>query len=156
MNRYIAPLFKKITGRVFDPQNVEDRIEMQKIVYLLQESGAPIGAYGFKWGQKGPFSIHLIDDINSVTAVQGKDVSFSAFVERCAASIKSIIEQKPQDISELAWLDAISSLVYLSKYVMSSHAGTKEVIEEFMKRRQEFKNAEINRKAMSVAKTIYM
>ena len=62
-NRSLLPVYKMLYGRNFHYGNFDQRLEMQKAVYLLQDMGVPIGDYGFRWYQHGPYSQNLQDDM---------------------------------------------------------------------------------------------
>ena len=62
-NRSLLPVYKMLYGRNFHYVNFDQRLEMQKAVYLLQDMGVPIGDYGFRWYQHGPYSQNLQDDM---------------------------------------------------------------------------------------------
>ena len=47
-NKYLLPIFKRLYGRDFSYGNFDQRLEMQKAVYLLQDMGVPVGDYGFR------------------------------------------------------------------------------------------------------------
>ena len=47
-NRSLLPVYKMLYGRNFYYGNFDQRLEMQKAVYLLQDMGVPIGDYGFR------------------------------------------------------------------------------------------------------------
>ena len=76
-NSYLLPIFKKIYGSDFDYGNFEHRLEMQKAVYLLQDMGVPVGDYGFRWYQHGPYSQSLQDDMFFESRRQCKNVMVS-------------------------------------------------------------------------------
>ena len=42
-NRYLLPVYNEIYGRDFDYSNFDQRMEMQKAIYLLQDMGVQIG-----------------------------------------------------------------------------------------------------------------
>ena len=79
-NRYLLPVYKILYGRNFSYSDFDQRMEMQKAVYLLQDMGVPIGDYGFRW--------YLHDVIHSE---DGKAYSVSNWVE-CLASLHYLHE----------------------------------------------------------------
>ena len=60
-NKFLLPVYKKVFGESFSYGRFEDRLKMQKMVYLLQEEGVNIGHYGFEWYKHGPYSQVLLD-----------------------------------------------------------------------------------------------
>lgn len=46
-NYLLKPVFRSIFDREFHPNVFEDRLELQKAVYLLQNMGISVGDYGF-------------------------------------------------------------------------------------------------------------
>ena len=63
-NRYLLPVYKILYGHNFSYSDFDQRMEMQKAVYLLQDMGVPIGDYGFRWYLHGPYSQSLQDDMH--------------------------------------------------------------------------------------------
>ena len=54
-NKFLLPVYKKVFGESFSYGRFEDRLKMQKMVYLLQEEGVNIGLYVFDWYKYGPY-----------------------------------------------------------------------------------------------------
>ena len=77
-NYLLKPVFKSIFDRDFQPNVFEDRLEMQKTVYLLQNMGISVGDYKFMWYKHGPYSQILQNDILNLQSVGDINIDFSA------------------------------------------------------------------------------
>lgn len=94
--------------------SMEDRIAMQKAIYLAQVSGADLG-YRFNWYVRGPYCPDLARDYYA--AMESPDGYASLTAAQCLkdllAKAKKVIDEKPQDASLAAWLEATASLDFL-------------------------------------------
>jgi len=99
----------------------DKRLEVQKAIYLLQESGADLG-YHFSWYLKGPYSPTLADDAYSLLGVQMRH--FLTRAEPIAREVKEKF-QKLMDIvktksstekEESRWLEILSSVHYVMQH----------------------------------------
>lgn len=105
--------------------SLDDRIRLQKAIYLSQEAGVPLG-YRFSWYVRGPYSPSLTSDYYSLE-VASNDDSDGNNRKRLRSDIRgklSII--KPimsvpaalrNNLSHTMWLELVSSTHYLLKTV---------------------------------------
>jgi uncharacterized protein YwgA len=63
MNKHIRNVYKSIFNENFNPALPDNRLKMQSMVYLLQESGTSLGDYGFLWYECGLYCQALTDDM---------------------------------------------------------------------------------------------
>ena len=59
----------------------EERLKLQKIIYLLQDSGMQLG-YGFGWYKYGPYSQDLVSDAYAVLGSRKSEYERAATEER--------------------------------------------------------------------------
>ena len=102
-------------------ETLDDRIRLQKAIYLSQEAGVPLG-YRFSWYVWGPYSPGLTRDYfslqvateNEPDAVEGKRLrsDLSDGLDRIIP-----ITRTPSDfdLGRTRWLELVSSLHYLLK-----------------------------------------
>ncbi len=57
----IFAIFEKINGRKLEMNKYDDRLNLQKLTYILQKAGLNFG-YRFTWYVKGPYSPPLASD----------------------------------------------------------------------------------------------
>lgn len=91
-------------------ETFDDKLQVQKITYLGQESGIDLG-YLFEWYRRGPYCKLVSEDAheaikNNLTQDQGLD---GKTLERFAETIK------PHN-NDTEWLEIAASLQYLRKY----------------------------------------
>lgn len=109
----VAAMLKEL-GVPMSIEKMEDRIAMQKAIYLAQVSGADLG-YRFNWYVRGPYCPDLARDYYA--AMESPDGYASLTAAQClkdlVAKAKEAIDKKPEDTSLAAWLEAIASLDFL-------------------------------------------
>ena len=99
-NYLLKPVFKSIFDRDFRPDVFEDRMEMQKAVYLLQNMGISVGDYRFMWYKHGPYSQTLQNDILNLYGVDDIDINFSADAKKEIDILKSVIFKEGLEYNE--------------------------------------------------------
>ena len=102
----------------------DKRLELQKAIYLLQESGGDLG-YHFSWYLRGPYSPSLADDAYSLFFT-GKErfriarAGISGIDRRTKdtfANIFAEVSRRSKDRKdESRWLEILSSVHYLMKH----------------------------------------
>ncbi len=144
-NRYLLPLYTKLYGKKFDYSNFEQRMEMQKAIYLLQVMGVPVGDYGFRWYFHGPYSQELQDDMYFE---DGRRIVEPILSEEYVDSIDKLYNMihstNKGNYSTTKWVECLASLHYLFKNVMSFNASMKDAVYELEKRKKHLDQHEIN------------
>ncbi len=109
---------------------VEDRLKVQKAIYLAQTK-VPLG-YSYGWYLKGPYSTRLTKDYYEYAgqAQTPPSVQLKDSVKSALKSIKDLIAAKPQDASQAQWLELLASVHYLQAHWSLSGAGVNEKIAE--------------------------
>jgi hypothetical protein len=108
-----------VLGEDSDISTVNDRLRVQKAVYLAQVLGINLG-YHYSWYVKGPYSPGLTQDYYRVSeAVAGGDDSYenrtlNAGLAALIPRIKKVLA-KPGDVNiqRERWLEALASLHFL-------------------------------------------
>ena len=93
-NYLLKPVFKEVFERDFDPHQFADRLEMQKMIYLLHNKGISVGNYSFLWYKHGPYSQTLQNDILKLNSVPDIKLSFSEDAARVITMIKNAFFEK--------------------------------------------------------------
>ena len=89
-------------------EGFDDKFEVQKIIYLAQEYGIPIG-YDFEWYLRGPYCNQVAKDAHQMvdTPEESKEIQLD---EKKVAEFGKILEPY---INNTEWLEIASSLIYL-------------------------------------------
>ncbi len=94
--------------------SMEDRLRLQKTVYLLQTLGLHLG-YGFSWYRYGPYSQELVYDAyrclhveNHKHAQRAKSLAFSANTQDWLRRFKGALVQELGDPRQLELLASVS------------------------------------------------
>ena len=117
-NKYLLPVFNEIYGENFSYADFNQRMEMQKAIYLLQDMGVPVGDYGFRWYLHGPYSQSLQDDMHYE---DGRSYIKPTLSKEYADSIQQlhelVISNRRGKYSVSNWVECLASLHYLRKNV---------------------------------------
>lgn len=109
----IVACFNAVLSKDLDMDSFEDRIRLQKLIYIIQQAGIGLD-YSFGWHIRGPYSPGLADDGYAYNENKGKtdfSYAFSDSEMRVIGRIKDISEYlKNGGNSEL-----LASLLYLSQ-----------------------------------------
>ena len=128
-NRYLLPVYKILYGRNFSYSDFDQRMEMQKAVYLLQDMGVPIGDYGFRWYLHGPYSQSLQDDMHYESGRAVTTLTLSKEYSESIARLHDVIhseEGKAYSVSN--WVECLASLHYLHENLLSFDASEEDVV----------------------------
>ncbi len=118
----LTSIYSKFFGSEFDGADFDQRILMQKIVYLLSENGIECGEYNFIWYKRGPFSNNLHLSIYEISKknYEKKSIEFDSNTLAIIEKIKSLYINKPSiegdDYSVASWYEAFASIHYLKNY----------------------------------------
>lgn len=144
-NRYLLPVYKTLYERNFSYSEFDQRMEMQKAVYLLQDMGVPIGDYGFRWYLHGPYSQNLQDDMHYES---GRDVVSLTLSKEYTDSIDRLHDIIHSDergnYTVTNWVECLASLHYLRENLLNFNATEDEVVRELENRKKHLRNHDIN------------
>lgn len=132
-NKYLSKVYNTIFEETFEYSEFEKRLEMQKMVYLLQNLGTSIGDYGFRWYKHGPYSQALLDDMYLSEKIIN-DIHFSNDALKNINIIKDLIKQR-NNYTTAQWLECLASILFIKKNVLSSTATKEQVIEDLMNKK---------------------
>lgn len=153
-NYLLKPVFKRIFNRDFRPDVFEDRMEMQKAVYLLQNMGISVGDYRFMWYKHGPYSQTLQNDILNLYGVDDIDINFSADAKKEIDTLKSVIFKEGLEYNESQWVECLGSLHYIKENLLPSSAGDETVLKELKNRKPHLINDKDDRIALETLKEL--
>jgi len=146
----IHAVFKDIIGRATDFSSFDDRLEAQKIVYLLSQAGTSCGDYPFRWYKHGPYSQQLQNTL--LKKADGmQPVVFSETGKAALSKIKKMKEESHAGYSDSQWLEALGSIHYLQKYMYPTY-GQDNIIEELKTYKPLLKECHLNKRAYTLLK----
>ncbi|MBQ9610566.1 MAG: hypothetical protein IJV15_14130 [Lachnospiraceae bacterium] len=148
----LETVFGKIYSKEFDAKSIDDRITMQKTVFLMREMGVSCGNYEFIWDQFGPFSAKLSDDLKVDNTEKSQEIKFNKKADEVISKIKRIAEIK-SEYNIRYWMETIASLCYLKKYMYPSFDDDK-IIEILESKKNYLNKREINKMAFGNLKEI--
>jgi hypothetical protein len=109
-----AVLYRLVTEFGLARSDMENRLKLQKTVYLLQSCGLRLG-YGFSWYRYGPYSQELVYDAYRVLhaesqkyARQAKSLAFSENTQAWLGRFKQTLGAALSDAKQLELLASVS------------------------------------------------
>lgn len=130
-----------LLGRYPSVETYDDRIVAHKIGYLTQSEGIYIGDINFYWHKRGPYSRVLTSLLFSINSdkenIQEQCHRFRITEELKPRldRVKNIIKNKPEQCSEVYWLEICASLKFISKEFSTNNKG---IIKEILLKRKPF------------------
>lgn len=147
----LSAVFRKVLGREFQANSLNDRIILQKIVFLMHEKGISCGDYRFVWDLYGPFSPALSDDMKK-SVTEEKAVKFNQDAIEVMQNLSQVFSESSA-YEPRYWIETIASLLYLKEYIYPSYSNEK-LITELENRKSTLRNHQENVKAMNALEKI--
>lgn len=155
-NRYLLPVYKLLYERDFSYSDFDQRMEMQKAVYLLQDMGVPIGDYGFRWYLHGPYSQSLQDDMHYESGRPVTALTLSKEYSENIARLHDVIHSKERmNYSVSSWVECLASLHYLRENLLCFDASEEDVVHELEKRKPHLKEHRTNISAYRLVEGLF-
>lgn len=158
MNKLIAPVFREVFNRDFVADNFDDRLEMQKMIYLLQNLGINVGNYSYLWYKHGPYSQTLQNDILSLknfTSYSIQNIYFSDYAKNVIERLKNAFFKEGLQYNEAMWIECLGSLFYIRESLLPSDSNDNTIIKELKKRKPHLKNDNDNKLALQTLKELF-
>ena len=142
-NRLLKPLFKDVFGRSINPKEFDDRMLLQKLVYILQELGHEVDDYSFSWYKHGPYSQKLQNDILYISYTPYlQNINYTNSTKTDIENLKCLFENRGEYSLEF-WAECIASLIMLKKYILPINTSREDILSEITKRKPHL-NSEID------------
>lgn len=146
----LKEIYRKVYNESFVYSELDNRIKLQKAVYLLENMGIHVGDYSFSWNKYGPYSLGLDSDAQNCSTRDEQEVVFSSFAEQGFEKIRKYIKQQI-GYNCVQWMECIASLLYLKKIYRFKDNN---LICELQSRKPYLSNEQANKKALSILKEI--
>lgn len=105
-----------------DMSEFDNRLKLQKIVYLLQSSGMSLG-YGYNWYVKGPYSSPLAHDLFEIeksAEIYEKNLGIKfENHEQIVHKLESFRDFLGDDINDVKYLEVLASIHYINEATFS-------------------------------------
>lgn len=150
---FLKPIYRDVYGDEFNQACFESRMEMQKLVYVLQEAGVTIGDYDFLWYKHGPYSQELQNDILTIFNVPNVELRYSSDASLIINRVKEVFAEKTV-YSRSCWVECIASLQYLKSSRLSLDSSDEVIVDYLMKVKTHLNNRELNIHALNRLKYI--
>lgn len=146
----LKEIYREIYQKPFNYEDFNDRKELQKAIYLLENMGVSVGDYSFSWDKYGPYSLSLDYDAQKLTETEEKKFLFSDLAKSCFTRIKEYIS-KNDSYTCAEWMECIASLHYLKNVFRVTQD---RLIAELQKRKPYLSNEYANLKALKIVEGI--
>lgn len=157
-NYFLKPVFKELLDRNFNATSFDDRLEMQKIVYLLQNLGISIGNYSFMWYKHGPYSQTLQNDILNINNTPDKNIIFSDDAKIAFTDLKNAIFLNDESVSNYSlkdWLECLGSVCYLKDNLIPLNTSDDDLLKELEHVKPHLNSQIGNRNAIEVINKLF-
>lgn len=121
MNKsYIATAIAIRDLKCYSLNTINDRILLQKKIYLAQEAGVPLG-YGYSWYIHGPYSPDLTAVAYQIIPEGNTSIEEMHFKEPYASMLEkvnrleSVIGEENLELSIVQWYELVASIAYWYK-----------------------------------------
>ena len=150
----LAGVFNAIFSRHLNGDEFEERVVLQKAIYLLRELGITCGDYSFSWNKRGPFSPELSDDVKNQTDDLSEKYVFSKVAEQGIARLRDVYSSGCRKYDSNKWFEAVASLHYMKLYMHPSYSEDKLAI-KLMEYKPIFADIEENKRAFKALDSIF-
>ena len=147
-NYLLKPVFKSVFNRDFQSNKFEDRLEMQKAVFLLQNMGISVGDYKFMWYKHGPYSQTLQNDILAAQNIKDIKIEFSSDAKKEIDALRKAIFKDGLDYDVSQWIECLGSLQYIKENLLPSSVDNAALLKELKKRKPHLNLDKENEKAL--------
>jgi len=135
-NRILLPVYKMLYEKGFSYSNFDQRMEMQKAIYLLQDMGVPVGDYGFRWYQHGPYSQRLHDDMYYESGRLCHSLTLTKEYAESIDRLHDVIHHQAGKVySTSNWVECLASLHYLRENLLDFNSSEETVVRELERRK---------------------
>lgn len=148
-NKFLLPVYNKVFGEPFLYERFDNRIEMQNMVYLLQEKGTNIGHYGFDWYKHGLYSQALLDDMYMENKSDYKELNYTPEAKQCIERLHKIFNDADakEKYGVKNWTECLASIHFLRMKELKSNASEEEVLQVLTDKKPHLNDDTLNRKA---------
>lgn len=139
-NQFIAisKVHEYLVDKEISNESLEDRVIIQKVIYLAQCRGVECGNFKFSWYKKGPYSPALTkvvyDNMNDFEGEKLVDFQLNKSAIRRLSSTKEVIKHRDNTLSEADWIELLGSLVYL----LEDSDDQKSVIKDLIRQKPKY------------------
>lgn len=118
-SRMLLKLVLDAIGQQLDLSSFDDRLRLQKAVYLTQLTGLDM-AYRFGWYLHGPYSKELTADLFGLSedireiAAPTEGYQLGPLAKQLTQKASVIWDGRPSETSESDWMELLASLHYLT------------------------------------------
>lgn len=153
-NYMLKPVFQSIFDREFQPNIFDDRLEMQKAIYLLQDMGISVGEYSFLWYKHGPYSQTLQNDILNLQSVENIDIEFSADAKQEISLLKKAIFKENIQYGLCQWLECLGSIQYIKENLLPYSAEDEVILQTLESKKPHLNKRDDNKMALKTLKDL--
>lgn len=148
-NKFLLPIYEKVFNQSFAYGSFDDRLKMQKMVYLLQEEGVNIGHYGFDWYKHGPYSQVLLDDMYIESGTLPIELNYTKDADERIEKLKDIFhnDEAITLYGMKNWTECLASIHFIKFKEMGSEVSKDKVLTILKNRKPHLNKEQLNEKA---------
>ena len=151
---YIATAVAIRDLKCYSIQSIDDRILLQKKIYLAQDIGLSLG-YGYSWYIHGPYSTDLTTVAYQIVpegtdAIEGKNFKepYASMILK-VNKLEDVIHEKELQIDRVQWYELLASMAYWRKH---GYVKKEDMIKKVETTKPQFSRSQINAAYTAYAK----
>ena len=155
-NERLLPIYKELFEEDFCYYDFNQRMKMQKAIYLLQAMGAPVGGYSYRWYLHGPYSQVLQDDMYAARDGKAKELAVSEESSELIAKLGEVFRSEERGgYSVTDWVECLGSMYYLQERIMSSDADQKAILAKLVEEKPHLSDETVNAAAYRLLEGLF-
>lgn len=154
-NPYVEPIYSRIFNETFDRHEFSHRLKMQKMVYMLQGIGVPVGEYGFTWYKHGPYSQKFANEmLYDTEAIQVPISDLDKDNIELIDKLSSVLNNTEVKYSQQDWIECVGSLYYIKQNFCGFDVPDNIVMKKLAELKPHLKYIDDNKIALSLCKEL--
>ena len=146
----LREIYRNVFDEEYNYEKIDNRIKLQKTIYLMDKMGISVGDYSFRLHEHGPYSLKL--DIDSKEKFDSGDINFSASTQKAFAQVREIVNQA-QTYPLENWLECVTTLHYLKE---EWHLKPNKIFDKLVEIKDHLIDSDANKKAYNCLKLIQL
>lgn len=141
-------VYKKVYSEQFNGKELESRKQMQMGIFILSLSGMSFhNYYGFVWGEFGPYSSELADDLKIYADIDNSEnYEFCEKENKLIDRFKKMIEKYKENYSVVEIVEAKASMMFFQE--INHNFSEDKILNELLKRKPYLNDIKANREIL--------
>ncbi len=148
----LQAIYRKVFNTDLNYNEFSHRMNIQKVLYILQKMGLDVGNYGFSWYKHGPYSQSLQEDAYLTLNSKYIDLEFTNIANQQIEILKDSINSQSKRYTTTEWLEAVASIHYIKTRFLPFSTDS-EILEDLVRRKPHLNDGPSNKSALKFVNT---